>query len=283
MSIKRGAEAIRALEEAEKLSAVLKEKAVARLWLKPGEEAHVIFVDDEPVWCERHVVKVGDKKFVEFTCLSPDEPCPICLKEGKRPLGITYYTVIDLRQYERRDGTLVKHNKVLLPARRTLAKQIIDFKNKFGSLVGLRAILKRYSQQDPSCGIIIDFVRDNKGVPKKYNLSALGKDYTIPFDYEKVLAPPTKEELKAFGFGLAIVGDTPTLDDEEDLEDLENETEVPEEELAEEEIVEEEPEVEAVENEEDEFEDLDLEEDFDDFDLEEEEEEKPKPKKKSKK
>lgn len=224
---KKGLEAKKALEEAEIASQLLKEKTVPRFWLKPNEEAHVIFVDDDGFWCERHIVKLGNR-FVEFTCKAGAEPCPLCLKEDRRPVGVTYFTVIDLRQYEKKDGTVAKYTKTLLPARRTLAKQLFDFKQKFGSLVGMRAILKRYTNNDPSCGIIIDFVRDSKGKPMKYNIASLGKDYSIPFDYVKVLAPPTEEELKAFGYTVAIVGDAPIPDIEEPIEDLNDDVELEE-------------------------------------------------------
>lgn len=276
---KTGLEAKKALEDAEVVSQLLKEKAVPRFWLKPNEEAEVIFVDDSGFWCERHIVKIGNK-FMEFTCKAGVEPCPLCLKEDRRPAGFTYFTVVDLRQYERKDGTLVKYTKALLPARRTLAKQLFDFKQKFGSLVGLRAILKRYTAQDASCGIIIDFVRDAKGQPKKYNLSALGKEYTVPFDYVKVLAPPTEEELKTFGYSLAIVGDAPIPEDvpEPELE----------EDLPEEEPINDEPELEDEDlNIDDEITDEEIEEEFEDLedvdfnDLVEEE--LPKPKKEAKK
>lgn len=285
---KTGLEAKKALEQAEIASQLLKEKAVPRFWLKPNEEAQIIFVDDEGFWCERHIVKLGNK-FVEFTCKSGAEPCPLCLKEDRRPAGFTYFTIIDLRQYERKDGTVVKYTKALLPARRTLAKQLFDFKQKFGSLVGLRAILKRYTSQDPSCGIIVDFVRDAKGQPKKYNLGSLGKEYTVPFDYIKVLAPPTEEELKAFGYTVAVIGDALIPEDVEEIEEeLTDEVEEPTvEETVEEEVGDEE----LLDGDlafDDEVTDEEIEEEFDevsfdDFIDEEIEEEEPKPKKKEEK
>lgn len=211
---KTGLEAKKALEQAELTAQLLKDKSAPKFWLKTNEEAQVIFVDDDGFWCERHVVKTGDR-YTELTCKGGTEPCPICLKENKRPTGVTCFTVIDLRQYEKKDGTIAKYTKTLLLARRTLAKQIFDFKQKFGSLVGTRVILKRYTQQDPSCGIILDFIRDQKGTPKVYNIASLGKDYAVPFDYIKVLAPPTEEELRLLGYSLAVVGDIPLPDDEE--------------------------------------------------------------------
>ncbi len=68
----------------------------------------------------------------------------------------------------------------------------------YGSLVGLRFSLKRYTDKDANCGIIVgEAQRDVNGKVKIYKLQG---DLAIPFDYEKVLAPPTPEELQALGY-----------------------------------------------------------------------------------
>lgn len=217
---KVGAEAKEAIEKSEALSKMLKEKSVPRFWLRTGEQADVIFVDDTGFWCEVHTVKIYDR-WNEVTCSAGLRPCPICLKENRRPLGVTYFTVIDLRQYTRKDGTVVKYTKSLLPARRTLAKQIFEFREKYGTLVGLRFTLKRYTENDPSCGIIVgEAHRDQAGKIKIYNLIKLGKEYASPFNYEKVLAPPTEEELRAMGYSVMTISSDIALDDE-DEEDIE--------------------------------------------------------------
>ena len=291
---KTGEEARKALEKAEQISQLLREKNVPRFRLRKDEKADVIFVDDKGFWCEIHIVKIGNR-WVELTCSSGIRACPICMRETRRPLGVTFFTVIDLRQYTKRDGTVVKYSKVLLPARRTLAKQIFEFKEKYGSLRGLRFTLKRYTDNDPACGIIVgEAHRDATGKLKRYNISALGKEYATPFDYEKVLAPPTDEELRVLGFDIAVVGDTPLEESEEELipeelveEEVEEEEPELEEEIEEGEEIEEEEEPELEEEEVDE-EDMEeelekIEDEVDELPLEEEEEEKPKKKVRRKK
>lgn len=229
---KKGSEAKQALDKAEALSKMLKEKSVPRFWLKPDTQADIVFIDDDGFWCEVHTIKQGNQ-FIKATCSAGIRPCPLCLIDKNRPAGIVFFTVIDLRPYEKKDGTQVKYSKILLPARRTLAKQIFEFKEKYGSLRGLRFTLKRYTDKDASCGIIVgEAHRHPNGKIKIYDLTKLGKDFAIPYDYEKVLAPLTEEELKAFGiFVPATLGDTPiedleeTIDEEEDLQDEELEEE----------------------------------------------------------
>jgi len=232
---KKGVEAKQALDKAETLSKMLKEKSVPWFWLKPNTSGDIIFIDDDGFWCEVHIIKHGNQ-FIKATCSAGIRACPLCLIDKKRPAGIVFFTVLDLRPYEKKDGTQVKYTKVLLPARRTLAKQIFEFKEKYGSLKGLRFTLKRYTENDASCGIIVgEAHRHPDGRLKRYDLSKLGKDFVMPFDYEKVLAPLTEEELRAYGIFLpATLGDTPLEEDlegtevsvDEEVEDIPDEEEV---------------------------------------------------------
>jgi hypothetical protein len=225
---KKGEEAKRALEEREKLQQQMKEKNYIKFHLKPDMEAPVIFVDDEGFWCEVHIVKTGNG-FRTVTCSAGMKPCPVCMQVGDRPHGVICYTIIDLRPFVKKDGTIVKFTKSLLMAKRTLAKQLDDYKKKFGSLVGVKFILKRYTDKDAACGIVKDVVEG-----KRFNLLGLGKEYAVPYDYEKVLAPPTDEELRYMGFHIIpsvsdVTSDTVIEEDiiEEDITEEEEEEEIP--------------------------------------------------------
>jgi len=246
---KRGQEAITALERQEKVSKLLKEKSVPWFWLKPGEEAVVVLVDDDPFWCEVHTVQIGNR-WVNLTCSEGLRPCRICQVKGRRPAGVTFYTAIDLRPFTTQDGRVLKARKVLLPAKSTLAKQLIELKEKHKSLVGLKIRLKRYTNKDPNTGIVVEVLGRVR----------LKGEFAVPFEYEKVLAPPTDEELEALGFVVPVEGDS--ILEEEDLDAvLEEDDEEPGEDEA---LIEGEPEP------------LDEEEDEEE---EEPEEEAPKPRK----
>lgn len=202
---KKGEEAIKKLEVVEDFNNFNK-KQIPEFWLKPNEEADVIFVDDEGFWCERHIIK-HNGKYIGLTCKAGIGVCPLCLHEDKRPTGLVYYTVISLRPFTKRDGTVVKYQKVLLAARRTLATQIRDYKREYGTLVNCRVTLKRYQSNDASCGIIKTIIKNSDGKPKRFNITSLGADFNIPYNYEVILAPPTDNDLKLLGFTTKIAGD----------------------------------------------------------------------------
>lgn len=226
---KTGKNAKEAMVEQEKTLEALNKRRVPKFWLDVGEEATVIFVDDEGFWCERHTLKRGDK-FYEVTCSAGIRPCPFCISGESKPYGVTFFTIIDTRKYVKKDGTVAKDTKTLLPAKRTLARQIFDYKESLGSLVGAAAKLKRYGAKDPNCGIIVDLLRDETGKLKKYRLPPAFQE---PFPYEEVLAPYTEQELRVLGLDVHIpkaIGDVPLFGEEEisplELE-IEKETEPP--------------------------------------------------------
>lgn len=217
---KTGTDAVKALEKQERVSKMLKEKNVPWFRLKPEESAVVILVDDNPFWCEIHTVQIANR-WVNLTCSEGLRPCPICQQKGRKGQGTTFYTCIDTRPKVLQDGRTQKYTKCLLPAKRTLAKQLIELKEKYKSLTGLKIELKRYASTDAACGIVVAVLGRVK----------LKGDWGVPFDYTKVLAPPTEEELEALGFSVTVVGDSPVEDDEFIEEEFETEAEEEEEEL----------------------------------------------------
>lgn len=209
---KRGDEALHALEQREKIAEMQRRKAVPKFWLEEGKEARVVFVDDTGFFCERHVIKKGGS-FQEVTCCAELKPCPICIRENQRPMAITYYTIIDTREYVRRDGTVAKNTKVLLPAKRMLARQIWDYKQKYGSLVGAIVTLKRFTKKEANCGVITEIEKGANGKLKRVKLKG---DYAVPFKYEEVLAPPTDDEWKLLGYSMGVIGES----DDSSLDEL---------------------------------------------------------------
>jgi len=227
---KRGEEAHKAIAELDKVTQMMQDRYVPRFFLRPDQQADVIFVDDEGFFCERHLIQVGGR-WQDVTCCAAIRPCPICLSDNKKPMPVVYYTIIDLRSFLDRNGKRVPYRKVLLGARRQLAKQIKDFKDKYGSLVGLRFTLKRYQQKEAACGSILGDAYRKDGKKVRYNLAKLGSDFTTPFDYEKLLAPPSPEEYQAMGYRMSTLGDSPldVVDDElEAIEDVETQEDISE-------------------------------------------------------
>ena len=206
-------------KEKQKLDAVTemrREKSAPRFRLRPGEEAKIVFLDSDGFYIKEHNVEIGGRWGNYITCVSDFQPCPVC-QRGDRPVYTAYYTIIDTRVFTTRDGKKVKNRKVLLPLKGSAINVFEDIKKKYKNLRGMVFQVKRYTAQDPNCGNYFERLG-------RANLSKL-KD-SEPFDYEKILAPPTREELQAMGYDSVIVGSEEELEDELDslFEEEEEET-----------------------------------------------------------
>jgi len=203
-------------EEKKKLDAVAekrKEKYAPRFWLKPDEEAKIVFLDSEGFYIKEHNLKIGGKWGNFVTCTDDFAPCAVC-KEGYRPTYTAYYTVIDGRKYTTTDGKVVKNRKVLIPLKGSAINFIEDLKKKHKNLRGIAMKVKRYTSNDPNCGNYFE-------VLGKVNLSKF--EDNKPYDYEVILAPPTDEELEALGMDTTVVGSEEDVGAE--IDDIFNEVE----------------------------------------------------------
>lgn len=198
---KLGEEGLKEKEKQDMLAQIRKEKAVGRFWLKAGEEANIVFVDDVGFYVKTHQLQIDGSWSNFITCIRDFAPCPIC-NSGKKSTTTCYYTVIDTREIILKDGTKSKNRKVLFPAKGSAINILADMKKKYGSLVGLAFKVKRYSDQSPNCGDFFELISK-----KRVDLTKFGADANKPIDYIKVLAPPTEDELKSLGFGVTILGE----------------------------------------------------------------------------
>ena len=173
-----------------------REKAVSKFYLKDGEEAALIWGDNDGFYCYVHTVQIGPKRFVDLTCTKDfTGECVVCARESKPPTYTAFYTVIDPREFIRKsDGKKVKNRKILFPAKGEGIKMLNDLKKKVGNLTGLVIDVKRYGDKSPNSG--------NSFIPRKGRVdiaAKLGRDMAKPIDYETVLAPPTEDELAGLG------------------------------------------------------------------------------------
>jgi hypothetical protein len=206
------------LKEKKKQDAIAKnkrEKSVPRFRLGEGEEAVIVFVDDVGFYAKIHQFELDGSWGNFATCVKDFEPCAIC-NAGKKPVYTAHYTIIDTRSFTRKDGTVIKNTKVLFPAKGSAINIIADLKKKYGSLVGYAFKVKRYSKNDPNCGNFFELVKE-----RRINLvKSFGPDADKPYDYYKVLAPPTPEELADLGFGSFSVGSSADIKVAENLEEI---------------------------------------------------------------
>jgi|SRR3972149_5492998 len=172
------------------------EKNAPRFMLKPLEEANIIFVDNIPFFVHEHNVCVQGKWGNYITCTKEIKSCSLD-DRGLKSTFTGYLTIIDRREFVRKkDGKVVKDRKVLYPAKGSTIARIEDLRKKHGDLTGCEFRIKRYTKDDPNCGTDFTFV-------KKVKLT--GENATS-IDYNKILYPPTQEELASLGFADAVVG-----------------------------------------------------------------------------
>jgi len=216
-----GEEALEAKKKEDALAQVRKSRVVPRFWLRESEEAVIIFVDDLGFFVRQHQVSINNS-WLHYTCVKDYQVCPLCqarenpmLKNIVKPsFVISFFTVIDTRTIRYKDGTEVRNRKLLFPAKGEAIEMIFDLKKSLGSLVGISVRAKRYGgNRTVNCGNSFTVVSD-----KPVDLSKIAPDAHIPFDYEKILAPPTEEELKALGlYALPLGADTKVSEQDIDV------------------------------------------------------------------
>lgn len=224
-------------QHGQKLDAVAKgrrERFVTRFRLKEGERTPIIFVDDRGCYINEHNEKINGKWGNYFTC--PKEisgSCMVCEKTEKNPSYVAYYTIIDPRSFTF-NNKKYKNRRILFGAKQAMRTLVERMKQKYqnkGGLAGRVFMVERTSGTNiPACGNLLE------DTGKKVDLSKIGvKDATVPYDYKKILAVPTDDEIKALGIGTPLVGseadvgavsgaespeETVTTEDLKDLKDI---------------------------------------------------------------
>lgn len=211
----KGDAGLKKKHQLDELARMRKEKGAPRFFLKhtgneneetgaKDNEARIVFLDSEGFFIHEHNLKIDGRWGNMFTCVKEYGPCPICEATNDKPTFTCYYTVIDTRKWPKKDGTISKARKVLFPAKGTATDIIADLRKEHdGNLRGLVVDVKRRSDKDPNCG------REFKVAGRVDPSKKFEGDMAKPYDYMKVLAPPTGKELEGAGVGAhAPVGST---------------------------------------------------------------------------
>lgn len=195
------------------LSAARKERGTSRFFLKEREEALVTFVgDDKGFFIWEHNLKINGKWGNFVTCTKEWKPCPVC-EAGHKPTYTAYYTVIDHREFELKQGPnagkKIKNRKLLYPAKGSTMTVLSDLKKSIKTVSGKTFLVKRLSSEDPNCGR--DFTA--KGTLNAAQWKALASaakqteaELKSDIEYKKILSPMSDEELAALGFGSTVLG-----------------------------------------------------------------------------
>jgi len=205
-----------ALEEAARLDAEAERRKNApwRFWLKAGGSAEIVFLD-KPVTVNgetiypwfgvlEHNMRKDGKWGNYYTCRRDLDECPLC-EAGYRPSYAIYLTIIDLTEYETKDGRTVKGTKKLFPIKRKLLNK---FKRKLkdagGSLYLKKFRIYRDSVDDLSTGEDIEFIGDatEEELLACKPSDVAPEEWLAPFDYKKIFEPLPVEELRRIA-GLA--------------------------------------------------------------------------------
>lgn len=216
--LKKGKQSQAAMKKADEKAAKAQEGYVNRFWMPKDAETTVTFLDgdidedgmlDIPTYLE-HQLNLDGSWQNWFACTSETEPCPIC--EGDdNPTLVGVLTIIDHTEWEsKKDGSTHKDEKKLFVCKRQTIKQLQKIATKRDGLKGITFEVSRVGEKAASVGDMFDFVqKKSPGILKKKY-----KDIT-PFDYEKVLAYETADELRKRGFGSLAVGSEAGVSDDD--------------------------------------------------------------------
>lgn len=190
-----------------------------RFWVPVGETREVVILDSQlgPAFFEHQLQNPRNGRFdIHEACPKEWEPCCLCdgTAGGKESYYVMMLTVANLRQFQRRDGSMATFSRELLPVK---AQQQGFFQRQLerhGTLRGLHLTMARDTKQTPAIGapefvalypeeeVIATFghppVVDQQGrVVKQANVDA------FPFPYEKLFKKPSGEDLsRRYGGGM---------------------------------------------------------------------------------
>jgi hypothetical protein len=202
---------------------------VSRHWMPAGSddnpsEREMIFLDDDFFCFYEHNPKLTRNgktgwKGNWFTCVEgifKDDPgCEMCRNDvGQYYVGMV--TVIDCSEYEY-NGKIYKNTRRLFAAKYKTLKRLKEKRRRMEGLAGKRFLVSRSDGDAASVGDDFEFLREEEMVlDEKSQLMVLAdhefwwkdkeqKEHPpMPFDYEKVCAPISNEDLGEILSGGAV-------------------------------------------------------------------------------
>jgi hypothetical protein len=215
---------------------------VPRFFMKTKEKARVVFLDAEPHTVLEHVIpdgvnqRTGKRKFRNIT--SPktwdneaDDPL---VDAGNKPATVWYFTILDGRQRETRDGKKVKWEKKIIgfkmQAYDILRRRLARIKKRSGGKKGLRFAVfecrRGSSDREPSTGIDWEFIGHLPRAKIARMAKMADREATIePIDFDDVLGLIPAKELRGIAKRFEAKMDSGEDDDYEDDDDLDDDDE----------------------------------------------------------
>lgn len=223
----RGAAGLRRMKEEEvkaearKAAAQASMKEPFRFYVKPGQSADIIIVDEAPDFfrTEHALMNPRTKRFNLFVpCIDEHTNCPACAVSDKPAYFAMYLTVIDLTPFTNGAGEEVEWTKKIMVVKATQQKKIMRLYEKHGTLRGMELTMTRDGDMDAAIGNDIEF----QGFVPEEELQEYVTEYTDkekkvhevfgdePFDYEDIYPDQSEKEIAA------LVGGRSSRDDDDD-------------------------------------------------------------------
>lgn len=187
--------------------------------LKPGDEAEVVVLDDEPpFFINLHKVKDRQGRWRDEVCIADTGvACPLCSKLGKEGSYTMVLTVLDRRPYKIQNGpnagkTVKVSKKLFMVKGRNLPKFERQYNRLKGKWRGLRILCRRDGDKEAAIGEDLEFL----GKVKETALAKYGENAT-PAPYEEIFEIPSAKELAArYQVDNTVAGSEEFDDDEDD-------------------------------------------------------------------
>lgn len=220
---------------------------VPRFFMGTKEKTRVIFLDNEPHTILEHVIpdgksqRTGKRKFRNIT--SPktwdneaDDPL---VDAGNKPATVWYFTILDGRKRENRDGKQVRWEKKIIgfkmQAYDILRRRLSRIKKRSRGKKGLRFAVfecrRGSSSREPSTGIDWEYIGhyDRAKIAKLAKMA--DREATIEsIDFDDVLGLLPAKELRAIAKRFEAKMDTGD-DDDDDYEDDDDDDDEPSDEI----------------------------------------------------
>lgn len=173
--------------------------AARRFFLKPGGSAKITFLDSDGFGFLEHNLKLEGRWGNYYTCLRDFSECPIC-DSGFKPSFVMVWTVIDHSKYiSERTGKEYRNMKKLFVAKQSVINRIKRRKESLdGDLTFALFDIRRDKREECATGEDIEYIKrlTADDILKLKPDGVNDKEWLQPFDYMKIFAPKSVEELR---------------------------------------------------------------------------------------
>ena len=196
-----------------------------RYWLPVGAQGDIIILDNElgPCFYEHAVPGPGNdwSKVTHELCPKEYETCPLCAgQQGqKESYYIMFLSIIDLRPYTKRDGTVINWGRKLLAVKAQQQNYFVRLLERCNNnLRGTHLLMTRDAQQSFNIGnpeyitsyteeqIAQSFSHPEVKSAQDGRVLKLANADMFPYEYGRVFKRPTGEDLRRRYGGVAPAG-----------------------------------------------------------------------------